>query len=146
MFTPNRDQARRFFFDVWARRSLGQSLQPLERLVLGILLEHPEYHTILDDPDRHLERDWLPTGGETNPFLHLSLHLAIEEQLSIDQPPGIRAGCRTLEHALGDAHAARHVILECLAETIWQAQHHGTAYDGEAYLRRIEARAGQGPK
>jgi hypothetical protein len=134
MFNPSRDQARDFLFDLWAKWRAKAPLTALESLALEILLQHPEYHAVLDDRDRYLDRDWKPEGGETNPFLHLAMHLAIEEQLSIDQPPGIRAAVQALERRRGSAHDARHDVMECLAEQVWNAQRHGSAFDNTAYL------------
>ncbi|HWI13021.1 MAG TPA: DUF1841 family protein, partial [Burkholderiales bacterium] len=85
MFNPSRDEARRFFFDTWSKYRSQAPLTDLEKVALQVILLHPEYHAILGDPDRYLDRDYTPEHGQLNPFLHLSLHLAIEEQLSIDQ-------------------------------------------------------------
>ena len=134
MFNPTRDQAREFLFDTWAKHRAGAELTQLESLTLAIVLEHPEYHAFLEDRERYLDRDWKPEGGETNPFLHLQMHLAIEEQVSIDQPPGIRAAIEALATRLGSMHDARHAVLDCLAEMIWQAQRNGTGFDNAAYL------------
>jgi len=133
VFNPTRDQAREFLFDLWKKHAEGAPLTPLESMALAVLLEHPEYHAMLADRERYLERDWKPEGGETNPFLHVAMHLAIEEQLSIDQPPGIRAVIQALERRLG-AHDARHEVMDCLAEMVWNAQRHGTGFDNAAYL------------
>ena len=138
MFNPSRDQARDFLFDLWAKWRAKAPLTALESLALDILLQHPEYHAVLEDRSRYLERDWRPEGGETNPFLHLSMHLAIEEQLSIDQPPGIRAAVEALERRRGSAHAARHDVMECLAEVVWNAQRHGVPFDNDAYLECLK--------
>ena len=138
MFDPSRDQARRFLFDVWAKHGARAPLTPLESMALDLVLQHPEYHGFLDDPERYLDRDWKPEGGETNPFLHLMMHLAIEEQLSIDQPPGIRAAVEALARRHDSSHAARHDVMDCLAEVIWNAQRHGTAFDNTAYLDCLE--------
>jgi hypothetical protein len=148
MFSPSRDQARRFFFDTWAKHRAGVPLEGLETTVLAVLLLHPEYHQLLDDRDRNLERDFGPEQGDLNPFLHLSLHLAIEEQLSIDQPPGIAEAYRKLAARMGDEHDARHVVLECLGETIWNAQRSGVSLDGRAYLECVKRRiaAQQAPR
>jgi hypothetical protein len=145
MYTPSRDQARRFFFDTWAKHRAGAALQGLETTALAVILLHPEYQSLLDDCDRNLDRDFGPEQGGLNPFLHLSLHLAIEEQLAIDQPPGIAATFRSLAVELGDEHEAKHAVLECLGETIWTAQRNATAPDGAAYLRCIEQRL-RGPR
>ncbi|MBI1394782.1 MAG: DUF1841 family protein [Betaproteobacteria bacterium] len=140
MFTPSRDEVRRFFFDTWTKYVSGRPLEGLEQVAISILLDHPEYRPMLEDPARFADRDWTPETGESNPFLHLSLHLAIEEQLSIDQPPGIRAELdRMLAQGLS-AHDARHAILECLGEMLWEAQRLGTAPDGERYLACIRGR------
>lgn len=141
MFGPSREQAREFLFGLWARHRAGAALSPLESMALAIVLEHPEYHAILDDRERFRERDWRPEGGETNPFLHLQLHLAIEEQVSIDQPPGIRAAVDALARKRDSMHAARHDVMDCLAEVLWNAQRHGAAFDNAAYLGCLEAKA-----
>ena len=134
MFNPSRDQARQFLFDLWEKHRAGAALTPLESMALAIVLEHPEYHRYLEDRERYLDTDWRPEGGETNPFLHLQMHLAIEEQLSIDQPPGIRAAIEALAARLGSMHDARHDVMDCLAEMVWNAQRHGTGFDNAAYL------------
>ena len=134
MFNPTRDQARTFLFDLWEKHRSGAALTSLESIALAVILEHPEYHAVLDDRERYLDRDWQPEGGETNPFLHLQMHLAIEEQVSIDQPPGIRQAVEALSRRRDSAHDARHDVMDCLAEMIWQAQRHGTGFDNAAYL------------
>ena len=145
MFDPSREQARNFLFDLWAKHRAGEALTPLESLALSVLLEHPEYQRVLEDRERYLEREWRPEGGETNPFLHVSMHLAIEEQLSIDQPPGIRAAVRALEKRLG-SHEARHEAMDCLAEMVWQAQRNRAGLDNERYLDCLRRKAGSQPR
>ncbi len=134
MFAPSRDEARRLFFDTWAKYRAGLALEGLELTVLEVILLHPEYQALLRDRDRHATRDYSPEDGAANPFLHLSLHVAIEEQLSIDQPPGIRAELERLARARGERHAALHAVLECLGEMLWRAQRGGTAPDANDYL------------
>lgn len=134
MFNPTREQSRAFLFDLWEKHHAGAALSALESMALAVVLEHPEYHAFLADRERYLERDWRPEGGEANPFLHIAMHLAIEEQVSIDQPPGIRAAVEALARRRGSAHDARHDVMECLGEMIWQAQRHGTGFDNAAYL------------
>ncbi|MCX7896282.1 MAG: DUF1841 family protein [Rhodocyclaceae bacterium] len=134
MFSPTRAQVREFFIGAWRKRLEHRPASPLEALAADIIAWHPEYHALLSDPEA-LMRDWTPADGVINPFLHLSLHLAIEEQLSIDQPPGIRAALgRRLARRGGDRHAALHDLLECLGETLWKAQRAGKTPDGDAYL------------
>ena len=138
MFTPSRDEARRFLAGAWAKFRAGAPLSALENLAAQIVAKHPEYHALLEHPERHLERDFPPEAGAVNPFLHLSLHLAVAEQLSIDQPPGIRAHYERLAAARGDEHAALHAVQECLAEVIWSSQRHGTPPDAALYLSCLE--------
>jgi hypothetical protein len=133
MFNPTREQVRAFFVDTWRKYRAGTPLVGLEALALDLLVAHPEYHALLDDPEA-ATREWTPEGGETNPFLHLSMHLAIEEQLSIDQPPGVRAAFDRIVAARGDRHAAMHAALECLGEMMWTAQRNGTPPDGLGYV------------
>ena len=140
MFNPTRDQARTFLFDVWEKHAAGAPLTALEQMALAIVLEHPEYHAVLRDRERYLDREWKPEGGETNPFLHLQMHLAIEEQLSIDQPPGIREAVQQLARRHGSMHDARHDVMDCLAEVVWNAQRHGAGFDNDAYLDCIRTR------
>jgi hypothetical protein len=142
LFNPTREQVRDFFFGLWAKSRAGEPLTPLESMALAVALEHPEYHAILSDPARHRDRDWGPEEGQTNPFLHLSLHLAIEEQVSIDQPPGIREAVRSLAAQFDSEHQARHQVMECLAEMVWQAQRHGAGFDNAAYLDCVKSRRG----
>jgi Domain of unknown function (DUF1841) len=138
MFTPSRDDARRFFIEAWAKHRAGEPLSELEKLAAALIAQHPEYRPIVENPERHADRDWHPESGETNPFLHLALHLAIAEQLAVDQPRGIRAHFERLLVARGDEHAALHAVLECLGEAIWSAQRHQTAPDVALYLACLE--------
>lgn len=140
MFNPSRDQARRIFFDTWRKYRAGEPLAGIETLVLDVVLQHPEYHGLLDAPEKHLDRDYAPEQGETNPFLHMSMHLALLEQLSIDQPMGMKARYASLLAQTGEAHAAQHEVMDCLAEMIWQAQRKGTAPDPALYLACLDAK------
>jgi hypothetical protein len=133
MFNPTRDQARQFLIDAWKKRVGMLPATALETLAADIVAMHPEYHELLSAPDA-LTREWTPDDGAMNPFLHLSLHLAIEEQLSIDQPPGIRALFETRRSQYGSHHDALHDILDCLGETLWRAQRDRAPLDGAAYL------------
>lgn len=134
MFNPSRDESRRFLIEAWAKHRAGAPLSDLERIVVRIAAMHPEYHPMLDAPEKFAHRDYRPEAGETNPYLHLSLHLAVAEQLAIDQPPGIRAEFERIRDGRGDEHVALHAVLECLGEVIWSAQRHGTAPDAKLYL------------
>ena len=138
MFTPSRQQARNLFFDTWEKYSSSQTLEGLEQTVLEVVLLHPEYHALLDQRDTHVDRDYPPESGKLNPFLHLSLHLAVAEQLAMDQPPGIADVFARLTARNGDRHAALHAVLDCLGETIWQANRTGSPPDQSAYLACLQ--------
>ena len=138
MFTPSRDEARRFLIDSWRKFRAGEPLSGLEQTAAQLITMHPEYHRMLEAPDEYLDREYQPEQGDINPFLHLSLHLAVAEQLAIDQPRGIAAQFARLREARGDAHLALHAIVECLGEVIWQAQRHGGAPDANLYLACLE--------
>ena len=134
MYNPTRDQVRQFFSDTWGKYRRGEPLAGLETQALDLVLLHPEYHPLLEAGEAALGRDYTPESAEANPFLHLSLHLAIEEQLGIDQPPGIAAEFARLMAARGDRHEALHAVLECLGETVWRSQRDGAPPDAAAYL------------
>ena len=111
MFTPSRDEARRFLVDAWSKYRANELLTALEAMAVETIALHPEYHPIVENPERYVERDWQPESGQANPFLHLSLHLAVAEQLGADQPRGIRAEFERLRAARGDEHAALHALV-----------------------------------
>jgi len=138
MFNPSRDEVREMFFDAWRKYRQGVPLAGIESAALDVILLHPEYHAMLDAPQRYRDRDYT---DEANPFLHMSLHLALEEQLSIDQPPGIAHRFQVLISKFHDRHEALHQALECLAETLWRAERAGRAPDAAAYLSCLERRA-----
>lgn len=144
MFNPTREQVREFFADAWRKYQAQEALTSMETVAVGIVLEHPEYHPLLSSPDVMM-REFSPQDGQTNPFLHMSLHLAIEEQLSIDQPPGIRAAFEALRKTKGGRHNAMHEILECLGEAMFKALRDRTSPDGASYLNSILRRAGMPP-
>jgi len=134
MFSPTRDEARKFVIDAWRKHRAGEPLSALEATAARLVGMHPEYHAIIESPAMYADRDYRPEHGDVNPFLHLSLHLAVAEQLAIDQPRGIVAHFERLRAARGDAHAALHDIVECLGEVMWQAQRSGTGPDATLYL------------
>ncbi len=137
MFDPSRDQVRDTFFETWRKYRAGEPVAGIETIVLEVILAHPEYHAMLGDPDRYREKDYL----EGNPFLHMSLHVALEEQLSIDQPPGIGGHLQALVRRHGERHEALHEAIECLAETMWRSQREKMPPDAGAYLECLERRA-----
>ncbi|MHB1374287.1 MAG: DUF1841 family protein [Thauera sp.] len=141
MFNPSRDQVRSFFIETWRKYQAKEVLTPMETIAADIITQHPEYHAVVEDPDA-IDRDFAPESGQINPFLHLSLHLAIEEQLSIDQPPGVRAAFEAACARRGDRHDAMHDALECLGEMLFNAQRNGTPPDGVAYVSALRKRGG----
>jgi hypothetical protein len=138
MFNPSREEVREMFFAAWRKYRAGQPLAGIEALALEVILLHPEYHEALSQPDRSRDKDYF---DESNPFLHMSLHVALEEQLSIDQPQGIAQRFQALVARFQDRHEALHQALECLAETVWRAQRDGRPPDAAAYLACLTARA-----
>ena len=138
MFNPTREQVRDMFFEAWRKYRAGEPLAGIETIALDVILAHPEYHAMLSSPDRYRERDY---NDEANPFLHMSLHLALEEQLSIDQPRGIAERFDLLTSKCKDRHEALHEALECLAETMWRSQRDNAPPDAAAYLECLMKRA-----
>lgn len=132
--TEDRDTTREVFFHAWRHHREDGALEGVERVPVAVALRHPEYHALLDDPLRHLERDYPPLLGETNPFLHLGLHVAIEERRALDAPRGIRDIYSKLRARQPDEHAMQHRIMECLDERLRQAQRRGGGFDSARYL------------
>jgi hypothetical protein len=141
MFTPSQHDVRRFFCDVYRKHQANEILTPLEAIARDWVAQHPEYADHLHDVDAALGADYAVEYGQANPFLHLSMHLSIAEQLSIDQPPGIRAAYLALAHKLQSEHEAHHQIMECLGEMIWTSQRNSVPPDGAAYVECVKRRA-----
>lgn len=134
MFNPSRDEARSFLIESWRKRRAHELLTPLEDLAAQLIAKHPEHHAVFEDAEAYRERDYLPEHGAINPFLHVMMHLTIEEQISIDQPAGIRAHFTRLTQQFESEHEAQHAMMECLTEMIWQAQRNATQPDATIYL------------
>jgi hypothetical protein len=141
MFQPSQHDVRRFFCEVAAKQKQGAALAAIEVLAGGWIDEHPEYAADLADVDAALTASYTVEGGRTNPFLHLAMHLTISEQVSIDQPRGIRQAVELLTARRGSLHQAHHEVMECLGEMIWESQRSGRPPDGIAYLDRVRQRA-----
>lgn len=142
LFNPSRDEVRSFFFEAWRKFNAQQVLTDLEKIAVSVMHMHPEYHSLLNQPEQFQQQAYYPEMGETNPFLHMSLHLSILEQLSINQPIGIKAIYDKLNIQHQNEHDAQHAILECLGETIWQAQRNQTGLDAQHYLTLLQQKAG----
>jgi len=141
MFAPSQADVRRFFCEAARKRREGLPLTPIETLAADWIAEHPEYDTALADVDTALAAVYDVEDGRTNPFLHLSMHLSITEQIAIDQPRGIKQAYELLAARRGSAHDAQHEVMECLGEMIWASQRSGLPPDGEKYLDCVRRRA-----
>ncbi len=139
MFIKNRDDARRYFIEVRQKYNNNQALEPLEQLILDVILTHPEYHDMLERKEDVLKEDYLPEQGNMNPFLHMSMHIAIKEQIQTDRPAGISALCESLLKKYGDQHEMEHQVMECLGESLWLAQRNNCMPDERAYLAYVKA-------
>jgi hypothetical protein len=142
MFNPSQEESRRFFCDVFRKQLEGEILTPLEAMMAAWIVQHPEYDKLLADPDKAIAADFAPERGESNPFLHLAMHLSIAEQISIDQPKGVRDAFIALSHKLDSEHEAHHIMMEALGEMIWNAQRNGLPPDGEAYVATLQHKVG----
>ena len=140
IFGQDRGELRRMYADAWQKRRDAVPMSPLETQIADVVEMHPEYHGDVMDGD--LDRDYTPDGGRTNPFLHMGLHLGIREQVATDRPAGIAAVYRSVTARCGDAHAAEHELIECLAEALWEAQAANQPPDEARYLERLQRLAG----
>lgn len=140
MFTPSSNDVRRFFCEAFRKQRAGEILSPMDAIAADWIAQHPEYDEVLADADAAVARDYSVEGGQANPFLHLSMHLSIAEQVAADQPPGIRAACNALTARLGP-HDAHHQIMECLGQMIWTSQREGVPPDTAAYIDCVRKRA-----
>jgi len=141
MFNPSQDDVRRFFCGVQAKARAQAPMDALETLAGQWLAEHPEYEADLADAEAAVARVYDGQDGRTNPFLHLSMHLSISEQCSIDQPHGIRQAVELLTARRDSLHEAHHDAMECLGQMLWESQRAGRPPDGQAYIDCVQRRA-----
>jgi len=125
------------FYSAWQKRTSKEPLEPMEKQIVTLLEEHPEYHKLVENKDA-IDQDYTPEDGELNPFLHLSLHLALREQVGTDRPKGIAMLTRSLLLKHGDGHKVEHLMIECLGEFLWDAQRQQRAPDEQAYLEKLK--------
>jgi hypothetical protein len=137
----SRNELRQMYVDAWRKRRERLPTEPVEAQIADVIEAHPEYQSGLERGEAAVERDFLPEDGQTNPFLHMGLHLAVRDQIATDRPQGIRAAFTALTARKPTPHDAEHVLLECLAEALWHAQSTGQAPDERAYLERIRQRS-----
>ena len=134
MISNERDKLRQFYCDTWNKHlEQKEKLSPLEQQIVAVVKEHPEYHTLLANKEASINADYLPEMGDSNPFLHMGMHLGLREQVSTNRPAGITELYQTIV-SLKDIHDAEHEMIECLAESIWQAQKNQTLPDEVKYL------------
>lgn len=143
MFNPSQADVRRFFCAVYAKARGGQPMEAIETLASLWIDEHPEYHGELADEATALSTMTQVRDGKTNAFLHLSMHLSISEQCSIDQPRGIRQAVELLTHRRDSLHDAHHDVMECLGQMVWESQRHGRPPDGQSYIACVQRKATQ---
>ena len=135
IFGQDRRELRQQYADAWRKHRAGAVLSPLEAQIAAVIEQHPEYHETISGGD--LDMDYTPEGGQSNPFLHMGLHLGIREQVATDRPGGIAEIYKKIVSRAGDVHTAEHQMIECLAETLWEAQSQNRAPDEEQYLERL---------
>ena len=144
MFGSDRTALRRTFAEAWRKDRQGLPLEPLQALIVEVIGAHPEYHRTVED-ERSLERDYLPDAGQSNPFLHMAMHLTLAEQFAADRPPGItKALARALareQRRGGSAHDVQHQAMKCLERVLWEAQGEGRAPDEAGYLKCVRSLA-----
>lgn len=135
MFAQSREEVRSHFLSVWGKMSSKVPLQPLEQLLARVIEQHPEYHVVFNDPARALRAEYSGDVANSNPFLHMSLHVAIAEQLQTDRPAGVvKAYNAMVEKRTYDAHAIEHKMIDCLSASLWQAQRDSRPPDEAAYI------------
>lgn len=137
----SRDELRRVYVDAWRKHRERLPMEPLEAQVADVIALHPEYQAALENPEAVVDRDYSPEGGQSNPFLHMGLHLAVRDQAATDRPAGIRQAFEAVAARMGSVHDAEHRIIECLAEALWEAQRAGRPPDEQAYLERVKGLA-----
>lgn len=133
MFSNNRSSLRRTYHDAWAKAKAGEALEGLELIIAKTIELHPEYQQHIENP-ANIERDFFPEMNETNPYLHMGMHIAIHEQLSTNRPAGIMEMYQDAIARVGDVHAVEHRFMDCLGEAMWKAQRENCLPDEQAYM------------
>jgi hypothetical protein len=137
LFGQDRSRLRKYYLQAWRKKQDGKPLESLESLIAAVMEQHPEYHAMLQSEDA-LHRDFTPEAGQTNPFLHMGMHISLAEQIGTDRPLGIRDIYHRISGKLGDAHVAEHQMMECLGLALWEAQQQNRAPDEQAYLECLK--------
>ncbi len=137
MFGNDRTELREMFFTAWEKQRNRKIMEPLEAMIAEIVKQHPEYHTLLENRE-NLHKDYTPEMGETNPFLHMAMHISIQEQISTGRPFGIQQHYQAILNKTADPHQAEHQMMECLGKMLWQAQSDNRAPDENDYLQCLQ--------
>jgi len=137
MFGQNRQQLRQMYYDVWQKKQADEDLSSLENMIAQVISEHPEYHAIFAN-ETSLQQEYFVEDGQSNPFLHMGLHISLHEQISTDRPAGIRKVYQQLQAKFGEVHDTEHQMIECLTESLWLAQRHNQAPSESNYLIALQ--------
>lgn len=143
LYDNDRLQLRQVFFNAWRQHCQARALQGIEKIIVDVALRHPEYHALLANPEQQAQQDYFPETGQSNPFLHMGMHITLEEQLAIDRPMGIREIYQQLCKRYADEHEAQHHMMDCLGQTLWQAQRKQLPPDENDYLSCLRLLCGQ---
>jgi len=137
LYPNDRDALRRRYMEAWRRHNQALPLEPVDAQIADVVEWHPEYHALLNSAALAVEREWMPESGQTNPFLHMGMHLAIRDQVATDRPAGVAAVHAGLLRRVGDGHRVEHMMMECLGAALWQSQRTGLPPDEDAYLEAL---------
>lgn len=141
MFGSDRADLRAYYFNAWKKHLANQPLEPLEQQICQVILLHPEYHNYLSDPDKFSDADFTAENGIPNPFMHMGMHIALQEQLGTNRPAGIRdVYLAYMKHFSGDAHAVEHAMMDVFAEYMWHMMHEEKGFDDQGYLQALKKR------
>lgn len=138
MFVQDRKEARDYFFQVWAKHKNRLPLEPIEAIISEVILEHPEYHHYLDDMKLSSNNNFEPEQNETNPFLHMGMHIALKEQVNSDRPAGVSQLFNQLMTKSISVHDTEHKMMECLGQSLWEAQRNNNLPDENNYLECLK--------
>ncbi len=139
MYGQDRTAMRQVFVEAWRKQRAGEPMEPLEQVIGNIVLQHPEYHSMLESPEPVLDKDFMPEEGLSNPFLHMGMHISLQEQVSTDRPTGIALLYQQLVGKIGDPHEVEHQMMECLGRMLWEAQRANRMPDEAAYLECLRS-------
>lgn len=138
IFGQDRNQIRNIYFQSWQKFKQKQVLEPMESLIANLINQHPEYHDFFDHIEENKQQEFTPEMGQTNPFLHLGMHISIQEQLGTQRPKEMTTLYQALCNKMGDSHKAEHLIMDCLGEMLWQAQKNNQPPDEMSYIECIK--------